>query len=100
MSAESVILPPQNLTATVSDMNIRISWDAPTGSAPIAGYHILRRAQSESEFQHIAYISSELTTFLDTTDILPETKYIYRVRSFYESYDSTSSDARAEVTMP
>ncbi len=100
----TVLLPPQNLTAEATHSSVTLRWDAPTGSAPIDGYRILRRAQDEREFTHIADTSAETADtsaetaeYLDTADISPSAKYIYRMRSFAAD-GSTSEDVRVEAT--
>ncbi len=93
----TVLLPPQNLTASVTHSSVTLRWDAPTGSAPIDGYRILRRAQGEHEFTHIADTSAEAAEYLDTTNISPSTKCIYRMRSLAAD-GSTSEEVRVEAT--
>ncbi len=72
---------PRNLAATSTHDSVTLTWDAPDGAAP-TGYRILRRQPSQDTFIEVE-VAADVTTYVDTTDIQPGTKYIYRVHAVY-----------------
>ena len=71
--------PPQNLTASSTQDSVTLMWDA--GDDPPTGYLILRRVAKQDTFVKFEVTNGTATTYVDTTDIEPGTKYIYRVHA-------------------
>ena len=71
----------QNLTASATHNSVTLNWEPPTDTSDLTGYRIMRRAQDDSSFTHLADIQADATTYTDTADIEPATQYIYRVRA-------------------
>ncbi len=71
--------PPQNLTASSTHESVTLMWDA--GDDPPTGYLILRRVAKQDTFVKFEVTNGTATTYVDTTDIEPGTKYIYRVHA-------------------
>ena len=91
-------LAPQNLTAQATLDSITLSWDAPAAGA--SGYRITRRVQGPTnEFEEMARVAADANGYVDTTDIKPNTHYIYRVQALDERGHAVA-DARAEVVTP
>ncbi len=80
------ILPPTNLTATVDDIDVTLSWDIPSRllARDLTGYKIYR---DESV---IANISSNLLTFTDSD--LAYGNYDYYVTAVYTLEESVPSN--------
>ena len=83
--AQSDATAPQNLTATVGDGGIALSWDAPTeAAASVTGYEVLRRRPFQGErslLTHEADTGSAATAYTDTTATVPGERYVYRVKA-------------------
>ena len=66
----------------VTDIRIRLSWDAPDDDS-VTGYQILRRRPTEGEHALSVYVEdtgSTATTYTDT-DVTAGVKYVYRVNA-------------------
>ena len=77
---------PGNLTATVDNGAIVLSWDPSAGGAA-AGYQILRRRPYEGEKTLQVYVEntgSTATTFTDT-NVTAGVRYVYRVKAINAS---------------
>ena len=70
---------PQGLTASSTHESVTLMWDA--GDDPPTGYLILRRVAKQDTFVKFEVTNGTATTYVDTTDIEPGTKYIYRVHA-------------------
>ena len=73
---------PQNLTATVNDGEIILTWDAPDDDS-VTGYQILRRRPTLGEGTLLVYeedTGSTATTFTDT-DVTAGVRHTYRVKA-------------------
>lgn len=89
---EVVIIPnaPANLVAVGSGpREIALSWQDQADNE--AGFSLERRFSLDPDFSEIARLAPDSTTFSDT-NVLPETTYCYRVRSFTESGQSDYSN--------
>ena len=69
-------------------------WDA--GDDPPTGYLILRRVAKQDTFVKFEVTNGTATTYVDTTDIEPGTKYIYRVHAVHAA--GLSEVSRVTVT--
>ncbi len=86
-------LPPSNLTATTtSDTGVLLAWS--DNSTNEAGFSIERADGPSGSFREVAQVSSNTTTFPDST-LEPATLYRYRLRAFnnggYSLYSNTAS---------
>ena len=66
----------------VTDIRIRLSWDAPDDDS-VTGYQILRRRPTEGEHALSVYVEDTgrtATTYTDT-DATAGVKYVYRVNA-------------------
>ena len=74
---------PQNLTASVVDDGVALSWTAPTDGGAVAGYRILRRAPDLGEKKLSELVEDTGSTGTSYTDrsVAAGVRYIYRVRA-------------------
>ena len=87
------------LTASSKPGGILLIWQTSATESEIEGYRILRRKQTDSKFIELADVRWNGTLdyyYEDMRDILPETKYIYRLRAYGASGDI--ADARIAIT--
>ena len=70
--------PPQNLTASSTQDSVTLTWDV-ADDPTVTGYLVLRRIARQNTFSKFEVTNGTATTYVDTTDIEPGTKYIYRV---------------------
>ena len=87
--------PPQNLAATSTHDSVTLTWDAPD-DATVSGHRILRRLDLQETFTQFDVDGATTTTYVDTSDIQPATKYIYRVHAVNDS--GISDMVRVAVT--
>ena len=74
----------------VTDIRIRLSWDAPDDDS-VTGYQILRRRPTEGEHALSVYVpdtGSAVTSYTDT-GVDAGTKYVYRVKAINEAGGGT-----------
>ena len=97
---------PQNLTASFTDDSVTLIWDV-TDDPTVTGYLILRRVAKQHTFVKLDVNQGAATTYVDTTDIEPGTKYIYRVHTVsaagvsevsHAIVTTTASDPATDVT--
>ena len=72
---------PQNLTATVGDGNIMLSWDATENAT---SYKLYRNGELIAE--------TESTEYADTHNLVNNMEYCYNVSAVYDNYESASSE--------
>ena len=72
--------PPQNLTASSTQDSVTLTWDV-ADDPTVTGYLVLRRIARQNTFSKFEVTNGTATTYVDTTDIEPGTKYIYRVHA-------------------
>ena len=72
--------PPQNLTASSTQDSVTLTWDV-ADDPTVTGYLVLRRIARQDTFSKFEVTNGTATTYVDTTDIEPATKYIYRVHA-------------------
>lgn len=68
-----------------------------------SGYEIWRKSEFETDFNKIAFVpgsDSEEITFLDNTDLEPDTKYTYWIVTVKGDYKSHPSDLAKDYTPP
>ena len=74
---------PTNLTVSLADGEVTLTWDAPTtDAASVTGYPILRRAGMDAAgaFTAIDTAAAGSTTYVDTSVAAGE-RYTYRVKA-------------------
>ena len=86
---------PQNLAATSTHDSVTLTWDAPDDPT-VTGHRIFRRVVRQETFVEFEISGTDATTYVDTTDIQPGTKYIYRVHAVNDA--GISEVARIAVT--
>ena len=72
--------PPQNLMASSTQDSVTLTWDV-ADDPTVTGYLVLRRIARQNTFSKFEVTNGTATTYVDTTDIEPGTKYIYRVHA-------------------
>jgi fibronectin type 3 domain-containing protein len=73
---------PGNFIAAVAGENlINLSWTAATDNVGVAEYRVERCTTASCAFTQIAATSGSATTYSDTTALLANTAYSYRVRA-------------------
>ncbi len=88
---------PSNLEAeAVSYSRIELTWDSNGSTTDITGFKIERRQEDETEFEQIAKVDDDQTTYEDS-GLADHTIYEYRVRAFNQAADSDYSNV-AEAT--
>ena len=87
--------PPQNLTATSTHESVTLTWDAPDDTT-VTGYRIFRREPGQDTFVQFDVSGATTTTYVDTSEVQPVTKYIYRVHTVYPG--GLSDVARIAIT--
>ena len=75
-AAKTVTFTPQRLTAEVVRGTVRLKWEAAINLS-VAGYAVLRRSKSESEFRQIGRIVKG--TAFDDTEIQGGIEYTYKI---------------------
>jgi hypothetical protein len=66
-------------TGEVADLNVALSWDAPTNSTdPIAGYRVYRALRGAGSLEQLDASTSTATTYVDTS-VVSGTSYDYYV---------------------
>ncbi len=98
-------LPPTNLTATLSDSNVTLTWNPPMddGNATVTEYRIYRGTSPDS-LELIASVNGSVTRYIDTNVTKGETYYysVSAVNSIGESNlsDVVSIEIPKEETQP
>ena len=87
--------PPQNLAATSTHESVTLTWDAPDDTT-VTGYRIFRREPGQDTFVQFDVSGATTTTYVDTSEVQPVTKYIYRVHTVYPG--GLSDVARIAIT--
>ena len=72
--------PPQNLTASSTQDSVTLAWDV-ADDPTVTGYLVLRRIAKQNTFTKFEVTNGTARAYVDTTDIEPGTKYIYRVHA-------------------
>jgi phosphodiesterase/alkaline phosphatase D-like protein len=86
---------PSNLTAGAELLTIHLSWADNSGNEQ--GFRIERRPEGSSDWQEIAVVGANVTSFVDAGLALT-TRYFYRVRAFNQVGASAYSDEAQAVT--
>ena len=103
---KSSFMPPKTNVAkfsAISDLGegVLLQWFNSGTNSDVLGYRILRRKQSDNAFIELAdvpvdYGNKTYHAYHDMQDILPDTKYIYRLRAY--GGDGDIADARIAIT--
>jgi titin len=89
---------PRLLTATtIASSHIDLAWADSSNNE--AGFKIERKTGTSGAFAEIAAVGANVTSYADT-DLLPNTKYFYRVRAHNLSGFSSYSNVAAATTLP
>ncbi len=85
----STLNAPQNLVSSLTDDDISLTWDAPSGSTPDS-YTVIRNGK--------VIASGLTTTSYDDNDVYPG-DYTYTVKAFYndEGYSPSSNEASETI---
>ncbi len=89
----------RSLAAEAAHDSVTLSWEALDTDA-VTGYRILRQIQGQTEFRQIAEVGRDSTVYVDTTDIAPNTHYIYRIRAVVAEGAEPVADSRVAVVTP
>jgi hypothetical protein len=90
-SATTLPSAPTNLTATViSDTSIQLTWE--DNSIHETSSRIERKLASEVNWTEIAVVNANVTLYDDTTALLQNGDYQYRVRTYMNSVSSDYSN--------
>lgn len=90
---------PLNLVATaVSSTRVDLSWT--DASSNETEFHVERRIGSSGPFSPHAIVSANVTTYSDTTNVLPDTTYNYQVKARNAVGDSGYSNIAQATTPP
>ncbi len=96
--ATPVGFPPGNLSVSVVDGSVTLSWDAPGADAEfVSGYEVLRRwpkGDGPGIFYAIATTGASATTYMDGT-VEGGERYVYRVKAWRGADLSLSSNFAA-----
>jgi hypothetical protein len=87
LSENFSVLPPSNLEISMSDEGITLEWEA-SPSELFSGYLVYRSRDNAEEFQLIAELPSENTSYLD----VPDWNLIdveYKVEAYFDKPDSS-----------
>jgi len=99
-SIQNLLARPVGLVATpVSPTQINLRWDN-TYFGQI-GFRIERQQQGAASFMQIADLSTNTTSYADTTGLSPSTPYNYRVRAYsiVDNHLSDYSDVATATTL-
>lgn len=89
-----LLIPPTNLTATVTGFNVHLAWTAPAPQRALLGYKVYRGTEL------ISTISNPATLAYDDNGLLPG-NYSYTVTAFYTTGESVpTAPATATVEAP
>jgi len=98
--ARTYALPaPSGLTATVvSSTQINLSWtDNSTGET---GFKIERKTGLTGTYSYIGTVGASVVTYQNTTGLIPNTGYYYRVRAYNALGNSNYSNQAGAKTLP
>ena len=98
---DTALRHPMNLTASLLDGVVVLTWDAPVEEVEsITGYEILRRRPRNGEHTLVPYGQATVgTTFIDLNATEPGVKYVYRVKALRDDARSRWSNYDT-VTLP
>ena len=88
------ILPPTNLSASVSGTVVTLTW-TPSTSTVVTGYTVRRSATSGSGYTAIASVTPRSAT--TTTDSPGTGTFYYVLRSVFQNWDSVNSNEATAV---
>ena len=93
-------LAPSNLTASLVDGGVSLTWDAPAEETDsITGYAILRAVGEAELTVLVADTSSKATSYTDATATEKGSTYAYQVKALRNGEESQASN-RAAVQVP
>ena len=87
--------PPRQLSLTVDNGSVTLSWRLPNhGGATLSGYKVYR-GTDQTELSEIAHITSSLNpsmTWVNNTDLTHGSSYYYAVKASYSSPETGDSE--------
>ena len=84
---------PSGLKYEMNNTKVKLTWDAPQGSAA-TGYYVYRRVRGD-EFKRIKAVGN--TTYSDNINSQPDGVYEYAVTAYYQANDCTSAYASTQA---
>ena len=73
---------PRDLLARGARNSVKLSWSAPSGSAAIDGYVILRKDTTGERWRQIAAVAGNVNSYKDTAATVKDLQYKYSVVSY------------------
>lgn len=95
--ATDTLSPPTSLAA-IGGPSANLTW-TPTGDSYATGYRVFRSAASGSGYTQISTVTPAAATATSDTPPAAGTWY-YVLRSFYQSWDSVSSNEASAIVVP
>ena len=89
---------PRNVSASVSDGTVTLSWDAPSNADSVSGYRVFRSTDSATEGTSLTDNTITVRTYVDASADLANT-YHYRVKAVHGT-DRVYTSKPVEVVMP
>ena len=85
-----------NLQAAATPDSVTLTWEISELDSVDTGYRIWRQIQGESDFLVLTDLESDERSYVDTTNLQPDTEYRYRVETLTEG--ETRGNAQVSIT--
>ncbi len=100
VAAATKLFPPSNLTATTSNGNAVLNWDASTcPAAKLGGYNIYRSDSSGSDYTKLGSVAKNVLTYTDST-VEDGRTYYYVVTAFNNNNGESDYSNEDDITIP